>query len=198
MSTYFRTDVLYYKVDIFLISIIQGVAPKQNKNSSVKKLLLAGIVLDIPENYQTVKQILGNLDLEGVEFMTQADMKLLMILVGKAGGKPTFGCPFCNSCKGADGELYCLGDLLQLYNDFFEAGGNRATQKDYENVVNPPLIATSPDKLILGTLALPELHLLLGSVDKLLLSIENCVFATGEEGLAFMDRFLKKVLFFVV
>ena len=111
MSTYFRTGVLYYKVDIFLISIIQGVAPKQNKNSSVKKLLLAGIVLDIPENYQTVKQILGNLDLEGVEFMTQADMKLFMILVSKAGSKPTFDRLFCNRCKGADWELYCLCDL---------------------------------------------------------------------------------------
>ena len=63
-------------------------APKGNKNSSVKKLLLVALVQDITENYSTVKMILDCLKLEGVEGMTQADIKLLMILVGKAGLSP--------------------------------------------------------------------------------------------------------------
>ena len=31
-------------------------------------------------------------------------------------GKPKFGCPFCSACTPylSDGDLYCLGDLIQL------------------------------------------------------------------------------------
>ena len=54
------------------------------------------MVLDIPENYKTVKVILDKLQLEGIEYMTQADMKLLMILVGKSDGRPKYG-PFVRS-----------------------------------------------------------------------------------------------------
>ena len=56
------------------------------------------MVLDLPENYSTVKVILEKLNLEGMEYMMQADMKLLMILVGKSGGRPKYGCPFCDAC----------------------------------------------------------------------------------------------------
>lgn len=39
-----------------------------------------------------------------------------MILVGKASGKPTYGCPFCSASSPSylDGDLYCLGDLIEL------------------------------------------------------------------------------------
>ena len=39
-----------------------------------------------------------------------------MILTGKSLGKPTFGCPFCSACTPdfSDGELYTLGDLVDL------------------------------------------------------------------------------------
>ena len=51
-------------------------AAKQAKNSSVKKLLLLAAVPSVPENYFNVKKILDNLNLEVVEFNTEADMKL--------------------------------------------------------------------------------------------------------------------------
>ena len=40
-----------------------------------------------------------------------------MILAGKSGGKPKYGCPFCSSCTPyeEDGELYCVQDLLELH-----------------------------------------------------------------------------------
>ena len=44
-----------------------------------------------------------------------------------------------------------------------ESGANPKKQKDFQNVVNPPLlIATDPNQLILGIIAIPELHLLIG------------------------------------
>ena len=124
--------------------------------------------------------VLDSLNLEGVEYMTQADLKLLMIMVGKSGGRPKFGCPFCSASVPyqSEGELYSLHDLMDLHSQFIESGANPKTQKDFQNVVHPPLIVASPDQLILGTLALPELHLLLCTVDKLLSGIEDNVFPT--------------------
>ena len=129
--------------------------------------------------------------------MTQADMKLLMILVGKSGGRPKYGCPFCDACYPfeAEGELYCLNDLLELNSKFKESNAPLSRQKEFQNVVNSPLIIAEGDQLILGILVPPELHLLLGVTEKLLSGIENNVFPTPELGLKFMDGFLKQVYY---
>ena len=47
-----------------------------------------------------------------------------------------------------------------------------------------------PDDLILGAVAPPELHLMLGVTDKLKKSLEKTVFETEDEGKAFIDTFL--------
>ena len=76
---------------------------------------------------------MSNLDIESIEFTTAADVKMckskymifiknlayfsvVMILVGKSLGKPTFGCPYCSACtpQFLDGELYSLGNLVEL------------------------------------------------------------------------------------
>ena len=56
-------------------SNLQGVAPKQAKNSSVKKLLLIAAVPKTPENYD-VKAILNELNIEALEFTVSADVKM--------------------------------------------------------------------------------------------------------------------------
>ena len=176
--------------------MFKGVAAKSAKNSSVKKLMLLAMVLDIPEKYETVTKVLNLVNLEGVEYMTEADLKLLLILVGKPGGKPKFGCPFCSACTPYEknGELYCLNDLLELHQQYKDSGADPKTQQHYQNVVNAPLIVAQGEDLILGVLAVPELHILLGVVDKLMSGIENEVFSSKEMGREFMDKFLKKVM----
>ena len=76
---------------------VDGVAPKTAKNSSVKKLFLIGVVPKVPENHFNVKTILNQVNIDVIEFTASADVKMLMILVGKSGGKPKFGCPFCSA-----------------------------------------------------------------------------------------------------
>ena len=56
--------------------IYQGIAAKQAKNSSVKKLILLAAVPDVPETYFNIKSILDNLDLETVEFTGSVDLKM--------------------------------------------------------------------------------------------------------------------------
>ena len=55
---------------------VQGVAVKQAKNSSVNKLLILGIVPEVPENYHNVKEILSSLNFEVIEFTAAADIKM--------------------------------------------------------------------------------------------------------------------------
>ena len=40
-----------------------------------------------------------------------------MSLVGKSGGKPNYGCPFCSARNPykENGNLYTLGDLIELH-----------------------------------------------------------------------------------
>ena len=66
---------IYLESDSIWVNV-QGVAVKQAKNSSVKKLLILGIVPEVPENYHNVKEILSSLNLEVIEFTAAADIKM--------------------------------------------------------------------------------------------------------------------------
>ena len=171
----------------------EGVAAKSAKHSSVKKLIILAAVPNVPENYSNVKLILNELNMEALEFTYSADVKMLMTLVGKSAGKPKFGCPFCSACTPytENGNLYTMQDIVNLHNAYTEAGSKAKTQQLYQNFTNHPLITSLPDKLIIEMLAVPELHLLLGVVNKLMDEIESQVFLSKSDGKEFMDNFLK-------
>ena len=40
-----------------------------------------------------MRQILDKLKLDNIEYTCSADIKMLRILTGKAGGNPSYGCP---------------------------------------------------------------------------------------------------------
>ena len=56
--------------------LFKGVASKQAKGSSVKKLFLLGVLPECPEKYESVKFILDQLETEALEFVTSADLKM--------------------------------------------------------------------------------------------------------------------------
>lgn len=49
---------------------------KTSKLSSVKRLILVGVVQDVPENYNNVKTILQELNIEALDFTVSADVKM--------------------------------------------------------------------------------------------------------------------------
>ena len=59
----------------------QGVASKQAKDSSVKKLLLIGVLPEYPENYSNVKLMLEKLNITDSEFMFSADLKMCKLII---------------------------------------------------------------------------------------------------------------------
>ena len=52
---------------------------------------------------------------------------------------------------------------------FVEAGSDTKKQQEFENITNPPLLTSSPDKLIIEILSVPQLHILLGK------EMKNCI-----------------------
>ena len=57
---------------------------------------------------------------------------------------------------------------------------------------HPPLVSGNPDLSILEMIVPPELHLMLGIVDKLVSELEKNAF-DGNEGKKFMSAFFNKV-----
>ena len=128
--------------------------------------------------------------MEGLEWASTTDLKMALMLIGKSSGQLTFGCPFCDMAKpylDDSYQLLTLGDLEKLHQSYVEAGSNRATQKRYQNCVSPNLLAGDPETLVLDCLNVPELHILIGVVDKHLKGLENVL---GKE---WVDIYLKKV-----
>ena len=160
------------------------------KDSGVKKLLLAAVIPACPENHHNQKVMLDALGMDGLEWGTTVDLKMALCLVGKSSGQLTFGCPFCDMAKpyeDTDYNLLTLGDLVQLHEGYVAAGSNKKKQADFQNCVNPNLLAGDPDTPVITMLYPPELHLIIGIVDKHLKGLE-AVF-----GKCWIDNYLKEV-----
>ena len=149
----------------------EGVAAKESLLSSVNRLVLLGLIPNCPENHYNINLIMKEMGMEGLEFLKSIDIKLVMILVGKSGGKPKFGCPFCSSAQPfkEQGILYTVARLVELHESFLAAGSPNDDQMKFENMINPPIITCRDmEKTVLDMVVPPELHLLIGSVDKLM------------------------------
>ena len=151
---------------------------------------MAAIIPETPENNHNQMQLLHALGMEGLEWGTTTDLKMANILVGKSSGQPTYGCSFCDMAKpylSDNYKLLTLEDLQVLHQSYVEAGSNRKNQARYQNCVHPHILAGSPDTLVLDILNVPELHLLIGVVDKHLQGLEKLF------SMEWMDDFLKDV-----
>ena len=60
-----------------------GVGAKTGKLSSVKKVIMIGLVPNVQENYENVKTILTAIDLSRLPISFSCDIKLDLYLVGK-------------------------------------------------------------------------------------------------------------------
>ena len=170
----------------------EGVGVKENTSGSTNKLMVLALLYDAPETYETVKKMMEKLQFDNFPATITSDIKMLLLLIGKCGGNLTHGCVFCSAAKPLteEGELYHLSDLHTLHLQFKEAGGDKKKQKDFQNVVNKPLLKLEPGDHILGPVVPPELHLMLGVTDKLKKILETEVFETEKDGKDFMDNFL--------
>ena len=59
-----------------MLTLLQGVAAKAHKVSSLKRMLVLGAVAGIPGNYFNVKTIMDQLNMEALEFTISLDIKM--------------------------------------------------------------------------------------------------------------------------
>ena len=76
-----------------------------------------------------------------------------------------------------------LESLCRLYDQLMADGTNLKKAKKYTNVVHPPLLTGDKNKKILELVNIPDLHILLGVVHKILKEIEKNLFKNKECGL---------------
>ncbi len=140
------------------------------KDSGVKKLMIIGLVQNVPDDYDNVTAVLGALNyMGGLDFCTASDLKLSACLVGKQMLSCTFNCIWCEGCAPwkTEEKLLTLGRAKELVGQFDKAGRPWKKAMKFQNSVNKPLLQGPPDTLILDLLPPPELHLMLGVVNKI-------------------------------
>ena len=113
-------------------SYCDGIFPKQNKDTSVKKLLILAIFSKVQENHENVTKILQVLDLSSLQkFRIAADQKLINILCGLQSHSSTYPCPWCigKSPWTEKASLRTIGMLKNDNSKFKESGSNLKNAK---------------------------------------------------------------------
>ena len=71
------------------------------------------------------------------------------------------------------GTLRTFGSLTSHYEAYMAAGSNPKTMQTYKNVIRECLVKADPEQLVGDLLPLPELHLLIGTVNYLYKLLER-------------------------
>lgn len=169
----------YFKVTLNVVSKIgleqrsPSKSPDAKKthflDSGVKKLLLLAIVPHIPENYLNVKGLLSALNLSAFDLLTTLDLKLCNIVSGLQASSCSYPCYACEAHKSfaKKARLRTLGMLRKNAEAFEKDGARWEDAKDYKSSVYPPLFDQDDATLLLSLIPPPELHLLLGVVNRI-------------------------------
>ena len=144
------------------------------KLAGANKLLVFALAEDLSENYNNVRVVVEKLRLDELDCCFASDLKLINVLLGISSHSGKFGCAYCEGEMTLElGVLRTFGSLADWHRKLMEDAGrsrNRESfikrrQKDYKNVIHPSLLKGEPEKTILSSIPLPELHLLMGVVN---------------------------------
>ena len=147
--------------------------------ASVKRLIILGIVPDIPESYDNVKLLWQRVGLRTFphNFCIATDLKLCNILLGIMSHGSSHPCSRCDAQRDHLDQPGSPRTALSLHNkfwDFAESGDSRANAKKYGNVIHTSIVkGRSPDSLLIEVIPPPELHLLTGPVNTLYKAMEK-------------------------
>ncbi len=146
------------------------------KDSSVKKSMIVAIAPEVQENYCNIKRLWleAGLGAFSRQFVIATDLKLINILLGLMSHSSVHPCSWCDVVKENlewCGKSRTVGNMLDLFWGYFDA---RALKKDaslYGNVIHPNMFSgcgeIDESTTIISLVPPPELHLLLGPVNKM-------------------------------
>ena len=141
----------------------------------MKKVMIIAIVPDIQENYCNIKRlwIETGIDRLSRKFTIASDLKLCNILLGLMSHGSTHPCCWCDVCKdnlSSKGVTRTIQNMMGLFWDYFEANAARKDAKNYGNVIHTNMFAggnIDEETPIFLLVPPPELHLLMGPVNKM-------------------------------
>ena len=183
----------------------EGVAAKTFKLSGVKKVIILGLMPGVQESHDNIKKLLHAIDLSGLPISFSCDLKLCLFLCGKMQGSCKHPCVFCDGCDPWNGDcsLLTIGTLKEFYQGYLEDlakdEGDRDGPMEFNNCTSENLLqflAFPDDTLVLDIINIPELHLLMGVVVKLMQYVQACfgkLPAEKERGLEFVKMFYKNI-----
>ena len=139
--------------------------------SGTKRTLILLICDGGIENHHNVKKLFALLNLASVgePFRFTTDIKMIRIMLGLSGGKPTYGCPYClarkieSTGKWTVAENRTFGGCKEEHNKFVAAGGVKKDVSQYYNCVKDPIdiFAADEDTWTLALYPPPVLHTVL-------------------------------------
>ena len=147
--------------------------------SGVKRVLIIGLAPNVSEDYVNVKRIWLDCGIDKLRKYTIAtDLKLCNVLLGMMNHSSCHPCAWCDVKKEfmhRKGKQRTIASLMKLFFDFFDSRKDKKDAKYYGNVIHPPMICddVSDNTPVICVIPPPELHLLIGPVNKMSTELES-------------------------
>ena len=150
-----------------------GYGTKKFKLGGVKRLFYIGLLPFSQESRHNVRIMLQSIKLSKLHFpfTFSPDIKMDLYLIMKQDAGCKHNCIYCTSCAPwlEEAELLTFGMLREFnrrYNEALARGKNPRPQ-DYQNAIHELLLDWYPDNvLIIDIINFPQLHALLGVIEK--------------------------------
>ena len=146
----------------------------ERKTTGVKGIFPLAIVQGIPEKYENIQELFNELGLSSLNWMLAGDLKFINEIIGIQGFSSTYCCPYCLKKKpwtGPHAQLRTLGHIRKHAREFREKLESGEKQwrdaPEFFSSVNQPLFDEPDWTCILWLIPIPELHLLIGIVNKI-------------------------------
>ncbi len=150
---------------------------KQLKNDGMKRVLLLAVVSDGDEKYAALITLVDDLKIaDDMVDIVCLDLKESNILLGLMNHSSGRSCPYCHwkrTTRCTDSDLRTFEGMRQFY-DAWVADGSKPDSRNKYFCCHRPTASIFPETgVVLFIFAPPELHLMLGIVNKLVDRLEQ-------------------------
>ena len=122
----------------------------------------------VQERYENIRTLVELLKLNELKSVIAADLKLINVLTGISSYSGKYSCAWCEGESTlSSGDLRTFGSIKQHYQNFVNAGSNMKKMMAFKNVIHSCLLDYDDKELVLDVVPPPELHLLMGVVNKI-------------------------------
>ena len=172
-------------------------ATRTFKNNGVKKVMIIGLVEDVPEKYENIQKLLELLDLDEIEASYAVDMKLQNTMGGMQSHAATHPCVYCEGSKPWDkpAKARTLGSLREHAEAFQNAPEEEKIPKNFKNAIFDPLFNLPDHYEMLDVMPIAELHLVLGITNTLLFKLNDII---GDDFVSYYLICLHKDSFLII